>query len=112
MAPVEFVALQLIGGLFQLWAVGGRDFASILERERKMVLLGREALVADLRAGIARREVKPCDPERVVELVLAVVDGVLVHHVLGIARADRVIEDLTETVIEPLRKTKRKKTRR
>jgi AcrR family transcriptional regulator len=85
---------QLIGGLFQLWAVGGRDFASILDRERRIVLAARDALVADLRAGIARREVKPCDPERVVELVLAVVDGVLVHHVLGIARAERVIEPL------------------
>ena len=74
-----------------------------------MVLLGREALVADLRAGLARREIKPCDPERVVELVLAVLDGVLVHHVLGIASADRVIEQLVETVIEPLRRTKRKK---
>jgi AcrR family transcriptional regulator len=103
---------NLIGGLFQLWAVGGRDFASILERERKMVLAGREALVADLRAGIARREVKPCDPERVVEMVLAVVDGVLVHHVLGIAHADRVIEELTERVIEPLRRAKRKRKTR
>ncbi|MBA2541253.1 MAG: TetR/AcrR family transcriptional regulator [Deltaproteobacteria bacterium] len=103
---------NLIGGLFQLWAVGGRDFASILERERKMVLLGRAALVADLRAGIARREVKPCDPERIVELVLAVVDGVLVHHVLGIAHADRVIDELTERVIEPLRRTKRRRKTR
>ncbi len=103
---------NLIGGLFQLWAVGGRDFASILERERRMVLMGREALIADLRAGLARREIKPCDPERVVELVLAVVDGVLVHHVLGIANADRVIEELTARVIEPLRKIKRKKSRR
>jgi len=102
---------NLIGGLFQLWAVGGRDFASILERERKMVLIGRAALVADLRAGIARREVKPCDPERVVEMVLAVVDGVLVHHVLGIANAERVIDELTERVIEPLRRTKRKRKR-
>ena len=103
---------NLIGGLFQLWAVGGRDFASILERERKMVLIGRAALVADLRAGIARREIKPCDPERVVEMVLAVVDGVLVHHVLGIANADRVIDELTERVIEPLRRTKRKRKTR
>jgi AcrR family transcriptional regulator len=102
---------NLIGGLFQLWAVGGRDFQSVLDRERKMVLLGREALIADLRGGIARREVKDCDPERVVELVLAVVDGVLVHHVLGIASADRVIEELVDRVIEPLRKTKRKKKR-
>ncbi len=102
---------QLIGGLFQLWAMGGRDFASILERERRVVLAAREALVADLRAGIGRHEVKPCDPERVVELVLAVVDGVLVHHVLGIARADHVVQDLAAAVIEPLRR-RRKKTRR
>jgi AcrR family transcriptional regulator len=102
---------QLIGGLFQLWAVGGRDFASILERERRIVVAARDALVADLRAGIARREVKPCDPERIVELVLAVVDGVLVHHVLGIARADHVIEELADRVLEPLRPTRKRKRR-
>jgi len=102
---------QLIGGLFQLWAIGGRDFASVLDRERQIVVAARDALVADLRAGIARREVRPCDPERVVELILAVVDGVLVHHVLGIARADDVIAELAARVIEPLR-PKRKRTRR
>jgi AcrR family transcriptional regulator len=102
---------QLIGGLFQLWAIGGRDFATVLERERRIVVAARDALVADLRAGIARREVKPCEPERVVELILAVVDGVLVHHVLGIARADDVVTELAARVIEPLR-PKRKRTRR
>jgi AcrR family transcriptional regulator len=94
---------QLIGGLFQLWAVGGRDLASVLDRERLVVVGARDALVADLRAGIARRQVRPCDPERVVELVLAVVDGVLVHHVLGIARPDGVVEELVARVLEPLR---------
>ncbi|HEY5934223.1 MAG TPA: TetR/AcrR family transcriptional regulator [Kofleriaceae bacterium] len=102
---------QLIGGLFQLWAIGGRDFASVLERERRIVVAARDALVADLRAGIARREVKPCEPERIVELILAVVDGVLVHHVLGIARADDVVTELAARVIEPLR-PKRKRTRK
>jgi AcrR family transcriptional regulator len=102
---------QLIGGLFQLWAVGGRDFASVLDRERRVVTGARDALVADLRAGIARREVRACDPERVVELVLAVVDGVLVHHVLGIARPDGVVEELAARVIEPLR-MKRKRVKR
>lgn len=104
---------QLIGGLFQLWAMGGRDFQAFLERERRVILGARELLVADLRAGIARREVKPCDPERVVELVLAVVDGVLVHHVLGISRADHVLEDLDARIIDPLRakRTKKKKAK-
>ena len=45
---------QLIGGLFQLWAVGGRDMATLLDRERRIVVAARDALVADLRAGIAR----------------------------------------------------------
>jgi AcrR family transcriptional regulator len=94
---------QLIGGLFQLWAMGGRDFASLLDRERRIVVAARDALVADLRGGIARREVRACDPERIVDLVLAVVDGVLVHHVIGIARPDGVIEELADRVIEPLR---------
>jgi len=104
---------QLIGGLFQLWAVGGRDLHSIVDRERRIVIAARDALVADLRAGIARKEVLPCEADRVVDLVLAVVDGVLVHHVLGIARADDVIAELAERVIDPLRpKKKRKKDRR
>jgi len=101
---------QLIGGLFQLWALGGRDLATVLDRERRIVVAARDALVADLRAGIARREVLPCDPERIVDLVLAVVDGVLVHHVLGIARPDGVIEELAARVIDPLR-PKRKRRR-
>ena len=105
---------QLIGGLFQLWALGGRDFAQVLDRERRVVAGARDALVADLRAGIAKTQVVPCDPERIVDLVLAVVDGVLVHHVLGIARPDGVVEELADRVIEPLRPrspTKRRKKR-
>lgn len=103
---------QLIGGLFQLWAVGGRDFTSVLDRERRVVVAARDALIADLRAGIARKEVLPCNAERIVELVLAVVDGVLVHHVLGIARADDVIEELAARVIEPLRPSPARKVPR
>jgi AcrR family transcriptional regulator len=94
---------QLIGGLFQLWAMGGRDFQSVLERERRAVVAARDLLVADLRAGIANKQVRACDPERIVDLVLAVVDGVLVHHVVGIGRPEAVLEELADRIIEPLR---------
>ena len=76
------------------------------------MVAARDALVADLRAGIARKEVATCDPERIVDLVLAVVDGVLVHHVLGIARPDDVIDELALRVLEPLRVTKKKRRSR
>src|SRR3954471_14071758 len=89
---------HLIGGLFQLWAVGGRDLTSVLERGRRMVTASHAALVADLRGGITRKEVVACDPERIVDLVLAVVDGVLVHQVLGIARPEAVVEELVDRV--------------
>jgi len=103
---------QLISGLLQLWSVSGRDFAKLLDRESRIVEGSRAALVADLRAGIARKDVLPCDPDHVVGLVLAVLSGVLVHHVLGIARPDGVIEEMTARIIEPLRPTKRKAKKR
>lgn len=103
---------QLISGLLQLWSVSGRDFAKLLDRESRIVEGSRAALVTDLRAGIARKDVLPCDPDHVVGLVLAVLSGVLVHHVLGIARPDGVIEEMTARIIEPLRPTKRKAKKR
>jgi len=103
---------QLIGGLFQLWALGGRDAPAVLERARRGVLAVREALVADLRAGIARKELKPCEPERIVDLVLAFIAGAVVHHVLGIARTDGTTEELAGRVLEPLRVQRRRKRAR
>ncbi len=102
---------NLIGGLFQLWAMGGRGFQSVLERERCAVVAARDALVADLRGGVARKQVRACDPERVVDLVLAVIDGVLVHHVVGIARPEAVVEELAARIIEPLRIRRAKRRR-
>lgn len=103
---------QLIHGLLQLWAAGGRHI-DLLDRERRIVIAARDALVADLQAGIDRGEVLPCDPARIVELVLATCDGVLVHHVLGIARTADVTDELVNRVLEPLRarpKPRKKRT--
>jgi TetR/AcrR family transcriptional regulator len=103
---------QLIGGLLRLWALGGRDVSAVLDRERRGVLAARDALVADLRAGIARKEVRPCEPERIIDLVLAVIEGAVVHHVLGIARTDDATEELARRVLEPLRAQRRRKRTR
>lgn len=100
---------QLIAALFQRWALGGRDLPIVLERERRGMLAARDALVADLRAGIARKEVRPCEPERIVDLVLAFLEGALVHHVLGIARSDGTTDELARRVLEPLRARRRKR---
>jgi AcrR family transcriptional regulator len=104
---------QLVAGLLQLWALGGRDLATVLERERRGVLAARDALIADLQAGIARKEVRPCAPDRVVDLVLAFVEGAVVHHVLGIAwtheKTDATTDELSRRVLEPLRTQRRRK---
>jgi len=103
---------QLIAGLLQLWALGGRDLSTVLERARHGVVAARDALVADLRGGIARKEVRPCDPERVVDLVLAIASGAVVHHVLGIARNDDTRDELARRVLEPLRMQRKRKRAR
>jgi hypothetical protein len=84
----------------------------VLERERRGILATREALIADLRGGIARKEVRPCDPERVVDLVLALVGGAALHHVLGLARADPLADELARRVLEPLRVSRRRRRAR
>jgi AcrR family transcriptional regulator len=101
---------HLIAALIQLWAIGGRDVATVAERARRALETTRDALVADLRAGIGRREVRACEPERIVDLVLAVLDGVLVHHVLGLPRAGGAIDELRAKVIEPLRLSRRRRS--
>lgn len=92
------------------WALGAREPAALLARERRGVAGARDALIADLRAGIARREVRPCEPERVVDVVLAFIAGAMIHHVLGIAHGDDATDELVQRVLEPLRA--RRKTRR
>ena len=102
---------QLIAGLLQLWAIAGHR-AGALDRERRGVRAARDVLIAELRGGVARREVRPCDPERVVDLALALVSGALVQHALGIAHSEHVGEELARRVLEPLRVQRRSGARR
>lgn len=109
---------QLLGGLVQLWALGGRELSSVLERERRGVLAARDAMIAELRAGIARKDVRPCQPERVIDLVLAFLEGAIVHHVIGLGRGEAgssledTVDELARRVLEPLRAERRRKRAR
>lgn len=100
---------QWIAGLVQGWALAGHERSTVLERERRGVLAARDALVGELRGGIARREVRPCDPERVIDLVLAVLEGAALHLVLGLAPAGDLGDELARRVLEPLRVQRRRR---
>ncbi len=88
--------------LIQLWAAGGSDPEALLARGRAATAPLREGLVARMAAGVERGVVAPCDPARVVDLVLAVIDGVLVQEITRGAGGAPVVEELWQRVLAPL----------
>ena len=88
--------------LIQLWAAGGSDAEALLARGRTATAPLRAELVARLTAGVERGVVAPCDPARVVDLVLAVVDGVLVQEITRGASGGPVVDELWQRVLAPL----------
>lgn len=103
-ATAEFQEGQrdLVVLLFQLWAHGGSDPERVLARGRELIEPSRQLLVARLAAGIAAGQVAPCDPARVVDLVLAVLDGAMVAQVTRRASPGPVVDELIARVLEPL----------
>jgi AcrR family transcriptional regulator len=93
---------DLILLLFQLWAAGNADPEELLARARAVNDPLRAELVARLRAGIEKKVVAKCDPERIVELTLTVLDGTLVHEVTRGTNGMPVVEELWERVLAPL----------
>lgn len=88
--------------LFQLWAAGNSDPEELFARSRAVADPLRAELVARLRAGIEKKLVAKCDPERIVELTLVVLDGALVHEVTRGTPGAPVIDELWERVLAPL----------
>jgi hypothetical protein len=74
------------------------------------LLAARDALVTDLRAGIARRDVRPCDAERIVDLVIAFIAGAIALDAPGIPLGESA-DELARRVLEPLRARRRKRAR-
>ena len=93
---------QLVAALVQRWALGGAP-SPVLERMRRALAAARDELIADLRTGIARREVRPCDPEQIIDLVLTCLGGAAMQHALGVPHRDDLGDELVRRVLEPLR---------
>jgi AcrR family transcriptional regulator len=103
---------DLVLVLFQLWAAGDAEPEELLRRARAVNAPLRAELVNRLRAGIERKVVARCDPERIVDLVLAVLDGTLVQEVTRGLPGGAVVDELWERVLAPLVVPKPKRTRR
>jgi AcrR family transcriptional regulator len=103
-ATVEFNRgrRDLVLVLFQLWAAGDAEPEELLRRARTVNAPLRAELVARLAAGIERKVVARCDPERIIDLVLAVLDGALVQEVTRGASGTAVVDELWERVLAPL----------
>lgn len=93
---------ELVILLFQLWAAGNTDPEVLLARSRAAGDVLRADLVASVRAGIARGVVAPCDPERIVDLVLTVLDGTIVQSITRQGSATATIDELWRRVLAPL----------
>lgn len=100
---------DLVLVLFQLWAAGDADPEELLRRSRAVTAPLRAELVNRVRAGVDRKVVARCDPERVVDLVLAVLDGTLVQEVTRGVSGAAVVDELWERVLAPLMVTKKRR---
>lgn len=88
--------------LLQMWAVGGNDPERVLARGRELFDPLRALLVGRVAEGVAAGTVAPCDPARVVDLVLATLDGTMTAQVVRRAAPGPVVEELIARVLEPL----------
>lgn len=88
-------------GLVQLWAVRQQSNQSIHQK----VQIQRMFLTEVVRHGIAVGQVRPCNPDALVETVLTVVDGSVFRQVIAGTDPTISVQFLIEHVLEPLRAT-------
>jgi len=103
-ATAEFQTGQrdLVVLLFQLWAVGGSDPERVLARGRELFEPTRQLLIARVSAGIAAGQVTGCDPGKLVDLVLATMDGAMVAQVTRRTPPGPIVEEMIARVLEPV----------
>jgi AcrR family transcriptional regulator len=103
-ATAEFQTGQrdLVVLLFQLWAIGGSDPERVLARGRELFDPTRQLLIARVTAGVAAGQVTACEPQKLVDLVLATMDGAMVAQVTRRTAPGAIIEEMIARVLEPV----------
>ncbi len=95
---------QLIGMLLQFWAVGRPDAAQdVLDRARDLVEPVRQFAIALLLDAVRDGRVRPCQPETVLDLCVAVVDGCLVERISRGLDPRPILELFIAQVLLPLK---------
>jgi AcrR family transcriptional regulator len=89
-------------------ATAGPRLPEILATGGQVFAAHRQANVERLRAGIAEGTILPCDPEALVALVRAVLDGLLVQRMMTGADLGPVHDLIRDRLLEPLRARKRR----
>lgn len=96
--------------LFQLWAVGGNDPERVIAKNRELIDPMRALLVKQIEAGVASGQIAPCEPARLVDLALTVLDGALVHEVIRSASALPIVDEFERRVLAPLRRARARRS--
>ncbi len=99
--------------LIQFWAVSESGEPNrALQAMNAHFLPWRKAAIQMVARGVEDGTVAPCDPEALVDLVAAVIDGCLLHRVSRGADPGPVLAMLREQVLAPLRRAPVKGARR
>jgi AcrR family transcriptional regulator len=88
---------------------GGRA-AEIITTASDLFEGARQDMVARIERGIGEGIVRPCDAKALVSLLRAVVDGLTIQRVVSPRTVPAVHEMFWKTVLEPLKKQKKRKS--
>lgn len=90
--------------LVQLWAAGRvEQSARVLERGRQTLVPFHEQLVELVRSGQAKRLIRDCDPEGLVDTLMALIHGCLVAMLAREADPEPMLETVATQLLRPLR---------
>jgi len=101
-----------LAALIQRAALSRGEPGTGFEEERRAMTAARALLVAELRDGLSRKEIRPCDPARVIDVVVGFLAGAVAQRELGLDVGDGAADELAARVLEPLRARRRKRRAR